>query len=121
MFLKPLARDEMLAKDEISAIFSDMELIVLLNSQLWKDLEERMNEWPMQHVGDVFSRAAPVLLIYFRYIHNYDHAMEVLTKCLTEKPEFKRYIEVTPILLPVIHGNRMPPIIPRSNMTWKLI
>lgn len=89
----------MLTKDEITALFSDMELIVLLNNQLWKDLEERMNEWPMQHVGDVFSRAAPVLLIYYRYILNYDHAMEVLTKCLNEKPEFKRYIEVTHISL----------------------
>ena len=89
-----MAQTDLLTKEEIFAIFSDMELFGALNTQFYKELEERLSGWPFQVVGDIFVKSAPLFHIYSRYIVNYDRAMETLKHCTDKSVLLKEFLDV---------------------------
>ena len=68
LFMKPIKVNDMISRADRMAIFSDMELLVMLNKQLLKELEERVSEWPVSMVGDIFIKTAPIMELYSRCI-----------------------------------------------------
>ena len=50
MFYRPLVIKDIMPKEDLSAIFSDLELIVQVNAQLMIELEDRAMQWPLPPV-----------------------------------------------------------------------
>jgi len=70
------------------AVFSEILVIVKLNSIFLEQLEQRMAQWPtIQTVGDLFLKMAPLFNLYEGYIKKYDKAMNAFIA-------FKKYKHV---------------------------
>lgn len=88
-----------ITEKELSRIFSDVEVIVQVNTIFLDKLQERIaaadREGSIQTccLGDIFSFIAPFFKTYTRYCNNYDHALQTLNAKRAD-PEFKELIHV---------------------------
>eukprot|EP00026_Physarum_polycephalum_P000969 Phypoly_transcript_00970.p1 GENE.Phypoly_transcript_00970~~Phypoly_transcript_00970.p1 ORF type:complete len:1129 (-),score=252.32 Phypoly_transcript_00970:187-3573(-) len=75
-------------RDEITAMFSNMEIIYGLNAELLKSIQECTECEPTNPkylmVGDVFGRFTPFLKMYQQYSVGYEHAMEIFNKWMKD-------------------------------------
>eukprot|EP01103_Thecamoeba_quadrilineata_P002324 TRINITY_DN12299_c0_g1_i1.p1 TRINITY_DN12299_c0_g1~~TRINITY_DN12299_c0_g1_i1.p1 ORF type:complete len:693 (+),score=130.01 TRINITY_DN12299_c0_g1_i1:279-2081(+) len=88
-FLKPLQEAKTLDQPQINTIFSHIEVILRINSQLLEDLEKRLKESSSLGdaiVGDVFQQMASYLKMYSSYCANHPTAMATLEQCMKLKP-----------------------------------
>jgi hypothetical protein len=74
----------------IALIFSNIEFILSLNTELLMKLRARIQAWsPTQVVGDIMIEAAPSLRhTYTQYVNNYDQALKTLNWCLQKENSF---------------------------------
>lgn len=94
-FLKPLRAETstLLPQEKVTAIFSNIEDILQMNTVLLHDLEERMESWSDgQCIGDLFVRLAPFLRIYTAYVSNFDDASATLETC-EKLPAFAAFLK----------------------------
>ncbi|KAL9649455.1 hypothetical protein ABK040_000694 [Willaertia magna] len=97
VYLKPLKvmsskEKPIITKEEVQAIFSDIEVIINVNTTFLNDLEERMKNYVYEtQLSDIFLTMAPFFKTYSRYCNNYDRANEVLKKC-KEREELKEVV-----------------------------
>ena len=55
LYVYPLRNEEILDEEEVQQIFSNVEVLLSINSELLWALEERMHQWsPTRCIGDVF-------------------------------------------------------------------
>lgn len=74
---------------DIKAIFSNVEQILNLNSELLKELvKANKDAWPRTRIGEAFMQMAPYLKIYTTYVNNFDAATETLLSCEKKYPKF---------------------------------
>ncbi|EFC43629.1 RhoGEF domain-containing protein [Naegleria gruberi] len=97
VYLKPFkamaAKDKpLITKEEVSAIFSDIDVILNFNNTFLKDLEERLQNYVYTvTISDIFLQIAPFFKTYSRYCNNFDKANEVLREC-KKREEFKEQV-----------------------------
>ena len=97
VYLKPLkamaAKDKpIITLQEVQAIFSDMDVIMNVNSTFYKDLEERLQHYEHEiGISDIFLTMAPFFKTYSRYCNNFDKANEVLREC-KKREDFKEVV-----------------------------
>jgi hypothetical protein len=79
----------------IALIFSNIEFILSLNTELLMKLRARIQAWsPTQVVGDIMIEAAPSLRhTYTQYVNNYDQALKTLNWCLQKENSFAFFLE----------------------------
>ncbi|KAL6051803.1 Rho guanine nucleotide exchange factor (GEF) 17 [Balamuthia mandrillaris] len=78
---------------EITQLFSNLESIIGLNTQILEAMEERMDAWPSDcRFADIFIQKAPVLRLYTEYLNNYERQVQVLTE-LEKKPAFVAFLK----------------------------
>lgn len=82
-----------ISKAQVSAIFSDIEVIVNVNDHFYQELAKRVEHFcaTSTMLSDIFLMIAPFFKSYSRYCNNYDNALAVL-KDLRKVDEFKAWI-----------------------------
>eukprot|EP01088_Endostelium_zonatum_P006125 TRINITY_DN1822_c0_g2_i1.p1 TRINITY_DN1822_c0_g2~~TRINITY_DN1822_c0_g2_i1.p1 ORF type:complete len:929 (-),score=281.68 TRINITY_DN1822_c0_g2_i1:389-3175(-) len=67
-----------LEEAEVKKLFSNINIIYKFNSELLKDIKERIDHWDSktQKLGDLFTKMAPYLKLYTDYGNNYKYAIE---------------------------------------------
>eukprot|EP01087_Luapelamoeba_hula_P017914 TRINITY_DN569_c1_g1_i1.p1 TRINITY_DN569_c1_g1~~TRINITY_DN569_c1_g1_i1.p1 ORF type:complete len:808 (-),score=160.74 TRINITY_DN569_c1_g1_i1:172-2595(-) len=71
-----------LSEAEIRAIFSTIEVIVRINTELLQQLKSRTRDWgPNQKLGDVFVKMADCFKIYTNYVQHFSEALKVVQEC----------------------------------------
>ncbi|KNC48297.1 uncharacterized protein AMSG_04528 [Thecamonas trahens ATCC 50062] len=88
VFLEPLrynatqAANPFVTTEEIGAIFSSVELILALNSELLLTLRERMSGWNPGDtlLADIFLHFAPLFILYAEYSSKFEEGMKTLNR-----------------------------------------
>ncbi|EFA79330.1 RhoGEF domain-containing protein [Heterostelium album PN500] len=76
-YMTPLK--ELLNKDQIKTIFSDIQIIHAFGQKLIEKLRPRIESWNhRQRLGDIFLEIADFLKVYTGYIQNYNNALAML-------------------------------------------
>ena len=70
-----------LPMEKVMRIFSNLEAIVLVNSELLDKLKRRIEDDGSDRVGDIFLSMSFALKLYQQYITNYDIARATLHEC----------------------------------------
>jgi len=69
----------------IKAIFSNVTLIQNVNTQLYSDLEARLQDWTEDStIGDIFMDVAPYFKMYNQYGNNYQSSIEKLNESMKD-------------------------------------
>jgi len=78
---------------EIEAIFSNVEAILGLTSQLHDALSMLDSGKSRKGVGEIFIDHAPMMKLYMQYINNFDRSVQTLAECM-KRPAFVAQLEV---------------------------
>lgn len=115
VFVNPLQElvftpQQILSSNEISTIFSNVQLILNVNKQLLQVLgtlrhfiallikytEERMKNWSRTTlIGDLFLRIAPFFKLYIQYVNNMNTSIATTNSCRQNNPLFKAFLDQT--------------------------
>jgi len=97
LYLEPLrnTRPLILPLETIKLIFSDIEVILSINTKLLQELDQVINHTSLQLVGTVFVSHKDYLKVYSTYINGYEKAVDTLEKCKKTVPNFKKFLEET--------------------------
>eukprot|EP01087_Luapelamoeba_hula_P022102 TRINITY_DN7853_c0_g1_i1.p1 TRINITY_DN7853_c0_g1~~TRINITY_DN7853_c0_g1_i1.p1 ORF type:complete len:1027 (-),score=176.48 TRINITY_DN7853_c0_g1_i1:35-3115(-) len=83
------ATDPEINAEDMKNLFSNIHLILPLNQELLKNINDRINNWsPSQMIGDVFLRMAPFLKMYNDYSNNYKYALGIYNMYCEKSPKF---------------------------------
>eukprot|EP01088_Endostelium_zonatum_P016435 TRINITY_DN4439_c0_g1_i1.p1 TRINITY_DN4439_c0_g1~~TRINITY_DN4439_c0_g1_i1.p1 ORF type:complete len:888 (-),score=204.22 TRINITY_DN4439_c0_g1_i1:105-2768(-) len=98
IFLTPLRASGVIPEADINSIFCNVELILGINSELLKNLTQRLKTETQQQsasaaVGDIFTNMADSFKAYDQYCVNYKKAMDTMTKCEKSTPAFSSFLE----------------------------
>jgi len=84
IYLKNAA--QMLDKNDVKNLFSNVLVLYNFSIQLCKELKKRIENWEdFSLIGDVFVKFYPFFRTYTQYCNNYDNALETLNNCLKNK------------------------------------
>eukprot|EP00164_Ancoracysta_twista_P004282 GFYU01005766.1.p1 GENE.GFYU01005766.1~~GFYU01005766.1.p1 ORF type:complete len:782 (+),score=213.83 GFYU01005766.1:184-2529(+) len=79
--------------DDINAIFSNITLLIGVNTKLLSMLEKEFENWPqITHVGQIFLEMAAMLRAYAEYSNNFQFAIQTLDRVCRESPKFKNFL-----------------------------
>lgn len=96
LFIVPLrdkGNEQVITAEERKALFSEIEVILGLNSSLLSELEERMAQWSFdQCLGDIFKQFTSFLKVYTSYINNFDNSITTLAKLKQSNANFSAYL-----------------------------
>eukprot|EP00727_Mastigamoeba_balamuthi_P013935 m51a1_g9164 putative domain containing protein (940) ;mRNA; r:4943-8248 len=91
-YMKPLKT--IVGKSELSAIFSNVEIIRNCHVKFHAKLQQRLSEWTSNStVSDIFLKDAEFIKFYKHYVNNYENASEALRKCRQTGGEMKHHFE----------------------------
>lgn len=69
----------LLTRDQVRAIFSEIEVILAYNRMLLASLKKRMETWSCDtKLGDIFMKMTDFLKVYTQYVNNYDSALTTI-------------------------------------------
>ncbi|KAI9007250.1 Dbl homology domain-containing protein [Gaertneriomyces semiglobifer] len=87
---------EILPKRVIQCIFSELAGIVNVNTELKRQLEDRIENvsWDPGHgrVGDIFLNMAPFLKMYSSYVKNFNSALSTVEDLTAKVPAFADFV-----------------------------
>eukprot|EP01119_Soliformovum_irregulare_P021238 TRINITY_DN7030_c0_g1_i1.p1 TRINITY_DN7030_c0_g1~~TRINITY_DN7030_c0_g1_i1.p1 ORF type:complete len:772 (-),score=249.29 TRINITY_DN7030_c0_g1_i1:38-2353(-) len=87
-----LKKKPIIDQENLNNIFSDIEMILNLNTKLLTDLSPIVKNWsPRARLGKIFLNIADFLKIYSKYISNFNNSLETLEKC-KKKPNFEKFL-----------------------------
>jgi hypothetical protein len=91
--LREKARTKWVATPEdVSHLFSTLEIIYQLNSEILIELQTRISQWPAVNTfSDIFHKMIPMLKMYTTYINTYDDAMAIYHR-LSGNKEFTDFL-----------------------------
>ena len=111
LFHEKVASENLFKDKVLQAMFSNIrEIYKFHKDELLPNLQDRMtkwkeqkemyfvcdsvdNEWPDQHVGDIFVKLAPFLKMYSNYIENFENAMNMIDKYKKKNKKFAAILE----------------------------
>jgi len=101
VFLFPISATNTLKKEDMEAIFSNIEDVVPIHIEFLKKLEEKLSEaeeegMPLHEVaiGDIFIRFFHYFKLYSIYASNHDASLMKLEECKKKRKEFARFLDV---------------------------
>eukprot|EP01102_Stenamoeba_stenopodia_P006184 TRINITY_DN16_c0_g2_i3.p1 TRINITY_DN16_c0_g2~~TRINITY_DN16_c0_g2_i3.p1 ORF type:complete len:1198 (-),score=204.75 TRINITY_DN16_c0_g2_i3:685-4278(-) len=78
---------------ELRYIFSDLEVILNVNSRLLSALTPRVHKWSeKQTIGDIFLKMTGFLKVYTQFVKDYNSALATIRSC-SARPEFKSFLQ----------------------------
>ncbi|KAJ3162472.1 hypothetical protein HDU86_004954 [Geranomyces michiganensis] len=87
---------EIIPKKAIQHIFSELPGLINVNTELRKQLENRLEAQPWSSsdgfMGDIFLNLAPYLKMYSSYVKNFNNALSLVTENMARVPAFAQFI-----------------------------
>eukprot|EP01117_Protostelium_nocturnum_P011895 TRINITY_DN4341_c0_g2_i3.p1 TRINITY_DN4341_c0_g2~~TRINITY_DN4341_c0_g2_i3.p1 ORF type:complete len:976 (-),score=437.70 TRINITY_DN4341_c0_g2_i3:39-2966(-) len=96
IFLNPLKEAKIITKENIVAIFSDIEIILGYNDAFLAKLVSAINDAKVAstiRLGPIFAEMGSFLLLYSPYINNYNSAIETFSKLKSTNKAFAKWIK----------------------------
>lgn len=97
VFLEPLRARQLLTKEEIGKVFSNIEAIVPNNTNFLKELQRRHESLVIKEVGDLLLETADLLKLYAIYCSN-QPIVPGLVEEYKKREEFSNFLNETPVL-----------------------
>lgn len=100
-FLRPLESPEssnILSKEQLNSLFSNIGTLADLNRKFCSDLEKRRNEeWKTKdQMGDLFLKFTPYFKMYTTYINNHPTANALLATLIKDNSKFNAFLKTHP-------------------------
>jgi len=116
--------DPQITEADIKVLFGKVHLILPINQELLKSVEERVNAWsPTQKLGDVFVTMAHFLKMYNDYSNNYKSALQIYAELLNNAKFVETIEECKQVCVPPMNLESLliTPIqrIPRYDLLLK--
>eukprot|EP01111_Echinosteliopsis_oligospora_P009380 TRINITY_DN2731_c1_g1_i2.p1 TRINITY_DN2731_c1_g1~~TRINITY_DN2731_c1_g1_i2.p1 ORF type:complete len:611 (-),score=114.69 TRINITY_DN2731_c1_g1_i2:15-1847(-) len=110
-----------LTKEDLVAIFGNIETVLNLHQELSKKLEDKLSQWSnSQTIGDVFKQMAPFLKMLNTYCSNFDSALNTINFLKKEQKAFASFLEKTELTegILTLSGYLIQPVqrVPRYNL-----
>jgi hypothetical protein len=91
-------RDYLLKPNEVAAIFSNIELILGINTLLMQDLNQKVDKMHTQNSADctfaeVFLDIGNFLKMYVQYVSNHEKSIETFENC-KKSSQFASFLKV---------------------------
>ncbi|KAJ5073900.1 faciogenital dysplasia protein [Anaeramoeba ignava] len=95
-YLNPLKKNGIVPKNDISIMFSSIETIFGVNSNILKELKQEFPKDPEKvselNVGKIFQKYVDFLKIYTQYCSNHSQSMSIVAK-YSKKENFENFIQ----------------------------
>ncbi|KAJ3157753.1 hypothetical protein HDU89_000131 [Geranomyces variabilis] len=87
---------EIIPRKTIQNVFSELPGLINVNTELLKQLENRLEAEPWSSsdgfMGDIFLNLAPYLKMYSSYVKNFNNALTLVTENMARVPAFAQFI-----------------------------
>ncbi|ELR18659.1 RhoGEF domain containing protein [Acanthamoeba castellanii str. Neff] len=93
LFRMPLDEEGILTKEELSTIFSNLSMLLHVNSELYDDISKRVKETNGEELGQCFVLLADYLKMYSQYCSNQAAAREAVVNASKTNPRFRAFQE----------------------------
>eukprot|EP01114_Cavostelium_apophysatum_P010192 TRINITY_DN2367_c0_g1_i2.p1 TRINITY_DN2367_c0_g1~~TRINITY_DN2367_c0_g1_i2.p1 ORF type:complete len:778 (+),score=302.94 TRINITY_DN2367_c0_g1_i2:1160-3493(+) len=105
IFIEPLRSHRIIEQSSIISIFSNLELIVNINKEFLKKLEDRLEDSSPRYwlVGDIFLTMSDYMKMYTAYCSSHDTAMATFEKLIKENHGFQEWYQET-VTKPALNG-----------------
>ncbi|ELP86396.1 Rho guanine nucleotide exchange factor, putative [Entamoeba invadens IP1] len=91
-FVEPITRDQVIPVETSRKIFSDIEMILSVNTKFLESFQKVIKVWNSESsIGGLFLKLAPFLKIYGEYCKNYPQALKELDKLGKEHKFYEEY------------------------------
>jgi len=93
VFLEPMKSSGIANRDQIRAIFSEIEIVLAYNTMLFGELTKRAQNLNTETcVGDIFAKMSDFLKVYTQYVNNYNTALVTLNQ-LKKNEKFAHFLQ----------------------------
>jgi RhoGEF domain len=69
--MNPMKKKKLIKSDQFPILFSNVESLLPIHTQLLTRLEECYAAWPNSHLGSAFLKAIPSMRKYSSYVNNF--------------------------------------------------
>mmetsp|Transcript_19181 Transcript_19181/g.53846 ORF Transcript_19181/g.53846 Transcript_19181/m.53846 type:complete len:488 (+) Transcript_19181:60-1523(+) len=93
--------DQILSREDIKDIFSNIQLLLGVNEQLLDEMVKRIDSWKHsdatahRHFADILDRYAPMFKLYTEYCSNYTLAQETFFREMNGNERFQDFLRST--------------------------
>eukprot|EP00013_Stygamoeba_regulata_P005138 CAMPEP_0177638968 /NCGR_PEP_ID=MMETSP0447-20121125/5771_1 /TAXON_ID=0 /ORGANISM="Stygamoeba regulata, Strain BSH-02190019" /LENGTH=867 /DNA_ID=CAMNT_0019140965 /DNA_START=273 /DNA_END=2876 /DNA_ORIENTATION=+ len=91
-YMQPMKKKKLLKSDQFPIVFSNVEALLPIHTQLLTRLEECYAAWPNSHLGSAFLKAIPAMRKYSAYVNNFGEAMDFFMRQM-ENSKFAAFVE----------------------------
>ena len=75
--------------------FSNLPEMMMLNSELLRDFEERVQNWTStRKISDIIVKKGPYLKLYTTYVKNHSITKTHFEECCSKYPKFGKLVKV---------------------------
>jgi len=93
VFMEPMKLSGVANRDQIRAIFSELEIVLAYNTMLLGELSCRMQKLNADTcVGDIFVKMSDFLKVYTQYVNNYNVALVTVNQ-LKKNEKFAHFLQ----------------------------
>ena len=87
------SKSQLIPTEQFLKLFSNLPELMMLNSDLLKDFEERVQNWSRKKkVADIIVKKGPYLKLYTAYVKNYSAMISHFEECCEKWPKFKKLV-----------------------------
>ena len=88
------SKSQIIPTEQFLKIFSNLPEIMMLNSELLRDFEERVQNWArIRKISDIIVKKGPYLKLYTTYVQNYSTMTTHLEDCCEKFPKFRKLVK----------------------------
>ena len=85
---------ECLPSDLMAKIFSNIPQLMMFNSELLKDFEDRIENWDsLKKIADVLVKKGPFLRLYATYLSDFQATTNLFEECCLKYPDFGAVVQ----------------------------
>lgn len=88
------SKSQIIPTEQFLKIFSNLPEIMMLNSELLRDFEDRVQNWNKhKKVSDIIVKKGPYLKLYTTYVKNYSSMTSHFESCCDKFPKFRKLVK----------------------------
>jgi hypothetical protein len=92
IFKNPMLEENILTKEEVGVMFSNVHLLIEVNKMLLADMVQRVKDTNGDELGDSFLLLGDYLKMYATYCGNHASAVELVGKCEKANARFRSFL-----------------------------
>ena len=88
------SKSQIIPTEQFLKIFSNLPEIMMLNSELLRDFEERVQNWSsFRKISDIIVKKGPYLKLYTTYVQNYSSMTTHFEESCEKFPKFRKLVK----------------------------